>query len=286
MFGVGIVEMLVLLLLPVVAVVLVVALVSRGRADEIAPEVARGRRHQVLISLLAGVAALSAIPIGVVLAGLLGEAAVLPLLPSLVVAAACAVLWVGELTFPRDTGPVRSTVLHDRTMSTVLPRGWIVTCAVLAVTDVVVFAIGALTADGGGSYSWVDGNTSGSRSPYPGLTYVVPQAAALVVAGTLAWSVCRSATTRPTIASDLTGDMVLRRASAGRVMRWLAWGLAATGYGDLFILGVAVQHAPGWRAAGVAAVVVSLVLALTALMLLFVPVARVRRPTRPVGVAH
>src|SRR5436853_369751 len=72
----------------------------------------------------------------------------------------------------------------------------------------------------------------------------------LVVAAALTWLVCRSITTRPTIASDLEGDAVLRRAAAGRALRWLAWGLAATAAGDLLIAGGAVQQAPGWDPAG------------------------------------
>jgi hypothetical protein len=275
MSDIGILELAVLLLLPVLVVVGGYTLLTRAlRSEGVDAHVARGRRHQVLVSMLAVVAAIVAVPVAWVLGGLLGQGAVLPLVPSLVVAAACAVLWVGEVTFPRDSGPVRSTVLNDRTLATVLPRGWIVTCAVLAAVLLAVFIAGAVTADDGDQLRWADANTAGTHSPYPGLTYVVPQAVALLLATGLAWLVCRSVTTRPTIASDLAGDVVLRRASAGRVLRWLAWGLAATAYGDLFILGIAVQEVPGWHALGVVAVVVSLALGLIALALPFVPVAR------------
>ena len=273
MFGVGIVEIAVMLLLVLAAVAAVMyavlATLRRPVADE---QVARGRRHQVVTSLFAAVAAVAAIPVGAAAGGAFGQSNVLPLLPSVVIAVACAVLWVGEVTFPRAGGQVRSTVLNARTPATVVPRAWLLVCVALAILDVAVFVVGAATADDGHAFSWRDGAVSGSRSPYPGLDYVLPQTVALALAGGLAWLVIRSATTRPTIPTDLDGDLVLRRASAARVLRWTAFGLASTGAGDLLILGLAVQEAPGWRVVGIIAVVAAAVLAFVALALVLVPV--------------
>ena len=43
-------------------------------------------------------------PMGAALTPWLGQSTVLPVLPSLMVVAACAVLWLGEVTFPRPSG--------------------------------------------------------------------------------------------------------------------------------------------------------------------------------------
>ena len=84
------------------------------RAAVMDEQLARARRHQVGVSVLAGAAALVTMPLGAALTPWLGQSTVLPVLPSLMVVAACVVLWVGEVTFPRPTGLVRSTVLNPR----------------------------------------------------------------------------------------------------------------------------------------------------------------------------
>ena len=92
--------------------------------------------------------------------------------------------------------------------------------------------------------------------------------------GVLAWLVCRSTTTRPTIATDLHADAVLRRTSGGRVLRWLAWGLTATAAGDLLVGGSDLQGSPTGSSSslGVAAVVLGWVLVLALPVLPFAPV--------------
>ncbi len=226
-------------------------------------------------------------PLGAALTPWLGQSTVLPVLPSLMVVAACAVLWVGEVTFPRPTGLVRSTVLNPRGLSSVVPRGWLRLCVGLAALDLVLFVAGALTADGGHRVTFDNDGVTSTASPYPGLTYVLPQLGALVVAGLVAWGVCRSATTRPTIASDLEGDAVLRRASGGRVLRWLAWGLTATAAGNLLTGGASWQSAApsGQDWPGAVAVGLGVLMVLVAIALPFVPVARLSREPRPVGYA-
>src|SRR3954451_8391739 len=163
MFGLGIVEIVIVLLVlamllavPVALIVIVVLLV-RGRVVDADEQVARGRRHQVVVSVLAAMAAAAAVPLCLVLGDRLGESAVLPLVPSAVVVAACLALWVGELTFPRTAGPVRSTVLNDRSFETVVPTGWIRTCQVLAGVVVTVFVAGGGTGGGGGAFTWDGG---------------------------------------------------------------------------------------------------------------------------------
>ena len=280
MFDLGIVEIFVLLLLPVAAVLVAGYLIATARgAADLDQQVARARRHQIGTSVLAGGAALAIVPVG----NAVTQEAVLPVLPSVMVATACAVLWLGEVTFPRPSGVVRSTVLNPRGLGSVIPRGWLRLCGGLAALDLVLFLAGALTADDGRQIGFGPGNGDGVAGPYPGLSYVVPQFLALTIAALVAWGVCRSATTRPTIASDLEADAVLRRASGGRVLRWLAWGLLATAAGDLLTGGSAWQDAaPDSREwIGAVASVLGAVLAILTLALPLVPVARLnRRPDR------
>ena len=282
MFDIGIVEMGVFLLIPFLVLgVSAYLLATARRAAVMDEQLARARRHQVGISVLAAAVALATVPVGAALTPTLGQSTVLPLLPSLMVAAACAVLWVGEVTFPRPSGMVRSTVLNARGLESVLPRGWLRLCIGLAVFDLVLFALTAATADGGHAISWQEGAEVRVASPYPGLAYVVPQLVALTCAAVVAWMVCRAAVTRPTIASDLEGDAVLRRASGGRVLRWLAWGLVATAAGNLLTAGDSWQSvAPSaWDPVGAAAVVLGAALVVVAIVLPFVPVARLARRT-------
>jgi hypothetical protein len=194
---------------------------------------------------------------------------------------------VGEVTFPRPSGQVRSTVLNARGLANVLPRGWVRLCAGLAVLDLLVFGAGALTADGSTTIRFSDSDLTSSATPYPGVGYSGPQLVALAVATLVAWATCRAATTRPTIASDLEGDAVLRHASGGRVLRWLAWGLVATGAGDLLTGGSSWQSAApsGQDWPGAVAVALGAVLIVVAIVLPFVPVARLAREPRPEPVA-
>ncbi len=92
----------------------------------------------------------------------------LPVLPSLMVALACAVLWLGELTFPRPSGAVRTTVLNARAIGQCRPACVAPACVVLGALDLVLFA-GALTADDGPVPS-AEGNVVAWPVPTPGST--------------------------------------------------------------------------------------------------------------------
>jgi hypothetical protein len=282
--GLGVVELLVLfVVLPLVGFAVAAYLLGTARRAAVMDEqLTRARRHQVGISMLAGAAALATLPLASALSHWQGQSAVLPLLPSLMVAAACAVLWIGELTFPRPTGLVRSTVLNARGLDSVVPRGWLRLCLAMAVLDIVVFAAGALTAHGGDGLRFEGDWGSAQATPYPGTAYVLPQLLALASATLIAWGVCRAAANRATIASDLEGDAVLRRASGGRVLRWLAWGMLATAAIDLTTGGSAWLDIALDDVAWVGAVALWLgrVLIVAAIALPFVPVARLAREPR------
>ena len=144
MFGIGIVEMSVFVLVFVgAAVAVAVALAtSMRRIDGLDVEIASARRRQGAVTALSGAAALVAIPVGLVFSRY-GPSVMLPILPSLMVVSACAVLWVGEVTFARPSGPVRSTVLNPRSITNVVPRGWVRICLGLGVLVLVGFAVRA-----------------------------------------------------------------------------------------------------------------------------------------------
>lgn len=290
MFGVGIVEMFVLfVVLPLVGIAVAAYLLGTARRAAVMDEqLARARRHQVGVSVLAGAAALVTMPAGAALTPWLGQSTVLPVLPSLMVVAACAVLWLGEVTFPRPSGAVRSTVLNARSFESVVPSGWLRACLTLGALDLVLFAFGALTADDGRSLRWTEGDRARTASPYPGIDYVAPQLVALLVTGAIAWLACRAAMTRSTIATDLEGDAVLRRASGGRVLRWLCWGLVATAASDLLAAGSALSSAAAPESLGPIGATLSGLGALAVIAAIVIPVLPVPRLPRvshdnPVG---
>jgi hypothetical protein len=288
--GLGVVELLVLfVVLPLVGLVVAAHLLGTARRAAVMDEqLARARRHQVGISVLAGAVAIITLPIGSALTPWLGQNTVLPVLPSVMVVAACLVLWVGEVTFPRPSGPVRSTVLNARSFNSVVPSGWLRACIALGALDLLIFAFGALTADGGRSLRWTEGDRARTASPYPGIDYVAPQLVVLLVAGAIAWLVCRAAITRPTIATDLKGDAVLRRASGGRVLRWLCWGLVATAAGNLLAAGSALRSAAAPESLGPVGAAFSglgVLAVIAAIVIPFLPVPRLPRVSHhdPVG---
>ena len=86
MFGIGIVELGVLLLIPFLVLgVSAYLLATARRAAVMDEQLARARRHQVGISVLAAAVALATMPAGAALTPTLGQSTVLPLLPSLMV---------------------------------------------------------------------------------------------------------------------------------------------------------------------------------------------------------
>ena len=80
---------------------------------------------------------------------------------------------------------------------------------------------------------------------------------------------------------------MLAACQRGRVLRWLAWGLAATAAGNLLTGGASWQSAApsGQDWPGAVAVGLGVLMVLVAIALPFVPVARFSREPRPVGYA-
>ena len=289
MLGIGIVELFVLFgVLPLLGIAVGAYLLGTARRAAVMDEqLARARRHQVGVSVLAGAAALVTMPLGAALTPWLGQSTVLPVLPSLMVVAACAVLWVGEVTFPRPTGLVRSTVLNPRGLSSVIPRGWLRLCVGLAALDLVLFVAGALTADGGHQVTIENDGVTQHRVAVPrsDLRAASARRSRRRRVGCLGRvSLCYHPTDhrlRP------RGRRRVRRASGGRVLRWLAWGLTATAAGNLLTGGASWQSAApsGQDWPGAVAVGLGVLMVLVAIALPFVPVARLSREPRPVGYA-
>ncbi|WP_163544248.1 hypothetical protein [Occultella kanbiaonis] len=152
-------------------------------------------------------------------------------------------LWVGEVTWPRPEGSVRTAALVRRTTVDVSPRlPWVmllVWCGLLA-GSVVVFG---LIADGT-SFTVVydppraDGLVSSSAGPFPGWPYGVPiLAVALLLAG-VTQLVLRQVARRPAVAGVApAADLALRRTSAARLLRGAQLAVGATLAGVLVVAG-------------------------------------------------
>jgi hypothetical protein len=207
------------LLLGLVAAV-VVSLVRAPDAD-LAGTVAAARRHGTLSGVLAvvvGVAVLAAL----VAASLSGwrHGQLVAAAPLLAATVHAAVVGVGELTWPRPQGRVRTARLRQRDLREATPawlrRLALTAGAALAVACVVAVALSA--PDGRSiSRSWTAGSSSAS---FPGTYFALPVLAGLLLAAAATAVVLRLVVARPAVVgADPGTDAVLRRASSHRVLR-------------------------------------------------------------------
>ena len=292
----GLVLIVPLLLLVVVGLVVLVALAASARPDHtLTRELASARRHGVVTSAIAVAVMLVMLvltPTGVTVAGLTVVgldgarlAAVLPLAGS---AAALLVLLLGELTWPRPRGATRTALVHDRSVGLLLRGRWAtVAGAAVAVLVLTTLVAGLIAHDDGQSLHTevraTDGTVLEGRGagPFPGWEYGLPQLAVLGVALVLLAAVLRAATTRATVVTaDLDTDRLLRRSSAARAYRTLAFGALLTGGVDLVVAGQAARRVfEGWPdqvALGVLLLGVACVIG--ALVVALVPAPRLPRP--------
>jgi hypothetical protein len=153
-------------------------------------------------------------------------------------------LWMGEVTWPRPEGSVRTAALVRRTLADVAPRlPWtmLMVWSALLVLSVVAFG---LIADGT-SFTVVydppraDGLASSSAGPFPGWPYGVPiLGVALLLAGAT-HLVLRQIARRPAVTGVApAADLDLRRTSAARLLRGAQLAVGAT------LAGVLVVAAP------------------------------------------
>jgi hypothetical protein len=289
----GVFELLVLFLVPVVllAVVVGVVLVATARSEAtLTSEVACARRHAVTTSavsalLMLGAPLLLVLCFGVtVVTGLAGlpfltSARVLAVAPLVGVLAGLCALLVGELTWPRPTGTSRTALHQDRSLRTLLQGAWVRAAAATTVLTAAALVVGGLVADGSGQairHQRVDG--AETAGPFPGWVYAGPQLTVLLLCGLVAALTLRAVLRRSAVVTaDADTDGLLRRASVGRVCRALTAGALVTLGPDLFLGGAAAARAfddGGWHTVAVALMATAPFLVLAGLVVLVLPVPR------------
>jgi len=274
-------------LLATVVVLSPVAVLVRDARRTVAPttEAARTLRHAAMPAAVASVVLLigvALVVVWVVRVGFVGQGG----LPSGRVVAAAPLVGatafllvhaVGEVTYPRPTGDVRTADLTVRTVADVAPshlRRAVHTWAGLLGAALVV---GSVTASGPRHLDRVVEGWISRGAPYPGSWYGVPLAigAALVVVATHA--VLHLVAARTAVSGvDSTWDLALRRRTAARVLRGVQLSLALTLAGVLLMASQGLRMAswpppaledasvsPALMATGVSLVAVALAVAVT-----------------------
>jgi type IV secretory pathway TrbD component len=263
--------------------VLVTVLVRSGRGSRPvntpAATLVAARRHENVATAL-GLA--GGLAVAVVLIALAGNGArLVPGAPGLAAALAptagalvyLGLLAVGERTWPRPVGAVRTAVLRRRTVREVTGRrlALLVTTAAVLVVALAAFA---LTADETGravsklitAEQAAGGMVGGASGPYPGAPYALPILAALVpVLAATAWVLNLVARRPAVVGTEPDDDLLLRRTSARRVLAGAQFFVGATAFAVLVVGGMALGRA-GWSAAGWAAALLGLAAGIVSLV--------------------
>ncbi|MEE6273698.1 hypothetical protein [Georgenia wangjunii] len=262
---------------------LVAALVAAGRgarpADTPAATLVAARRHARVSAALALVGGLVVTLVLVSqgdgagplrLAGVPGLPAALgPLAGGLV---SLALLAVGERTWPRPVGSVRTASLRRRGVAELAARRGRLLAGTTA-TGLGCLLVLTLTADASGravpalitSDAAARGSLGGASGPYPGAPYALPLGGALVAVAVVAWAVLHLVARRPAVAGTREGDdLALRRTSA----RWVL-GVAQLASGGTVAVVVLVASAAllraGWHLGGWAGLALGLATGLVSL---------------------
>jgi hypothetical protein len=293
----GLVLVVPLLLLLAAGTVVLVVLAATRRPDAGLPsEVAAARRHGVVTSVLAVVfVLLSPAVLWPVLSQVVPGGFLLGVLPLLGAIGAQAVLLVGERTWPRPQGTMRTALVRPRSVGMFLRGGWARLTAGAVAALAVVIATGRYLGrnDNGHSIHTVDYAPDGAMtermaSPFPGWDYGLPQTVALLVLLALLALVLRAVTGRPAVVTaDAATDLLLRRASAARTYRVTSFAVLLTLAGDLFFAGTSMQriYTDGGDLAAKLAVLLALAAGIGALAVLLVPAPRLpREPAARPGV--
>ncbi len=221
------------------------------------PAATRAHRHTVWVTAWAwawtgGIGALVAAQLGATSAGndhvvnwpfVAGR--LVGLVPLLAGAGFLLVHVIGEVTWPRPTGPVRRAALVPRTVRDVTGWGLPAWCSGLAVLLVVVTVVGGATADSSGrtltrtGHEWQEvwGN------PYPGWYYGFLLLVAVAVLAALTVLVLRMLVRRATVPEiHRSDDLALRRVSARRVLVGVQLVTGTTLAGVLAVGGRTLVH--------------------------------------------
>lgn len=165
--------------------------------------------------------------------------------------------WIGERTWPRPAGEVRSASLAQRSLSSTSPAalrwmtlGWSAALTVVLVWCGLVGDGTLLTVTTGDGDDVVAASSSG---PFPGWPYAIPMLLALAATLLLTWSTLDNVRRRPAITTiPPDQDEGLRRGASGRVLRIAQLGTGLTLAGTLFFAGSAVRAAgQGWPTLGI-----------------------------------
>jgi hypothetical protein len=229
-----------LLALPIALVVLVALAATARPGRTLSAELATARRHGVVTSIVAVILQVAGLLLTPAFIETPALAAGFPLAGS---AAALLALLIGELTWPRPTGTVRTALVRERSTSSLLQGRWfavaVLSVAALAATLVVGGQLGR--SGSGDSIATVEYGPEGAvagraASPFPGWDYGAPQLAVLAVVLGLLTLVLRAATHRAAVVTaDPATDDLLRRASAARAFRTLIFGALVTTAADLIV---------------------------------------------------
>lgn len=191
---------------------------------------------------------------------------------------------LGEVTWPRPTGSVRTATLARRSVRDVTPRPAALLLSLAAGLLLVALVVGGVTAlpdgrsygrsmigDGGLTESW-------ASSPYPGRFYAVPLALA-AVAILLATLGCLVLIARRPAISDAssTWDLAMRQLSAQRMLRGTTLALSATAAPVYGVMALPFLREGPWPVAAL--------LVLCAVASIGVGAATVALPSRPLPAA-
>lgn len=191
---------------------------------------------------------------------------------------------LGEVTWPRPTGSVRTATLARRSVRDVTPRPAALMLALATGLLLVALVVGGLTAlsDGrsfGRSTTGDDGLTeSWASSPYPGWFYAAPLAlaAGAILLATLGCVILIAR--RPAISDASSAwDLAMRQLSAQRTLRGTTLALSATAAPVYGVMALPFLREGPWPVAAL--------LVLAAVASIGVGAATVALPSRPLPAA-
>lgn len=229
MFGIGILEVVLVLAVPVALLAgVAVASVSVAARDDLP----RSREWVTVVGIrVAG--ALVGLGAAVALAAALDGGRGVVLAPAVAGLGVLAGVALGETVVrPRRTTGPRSASLRPRTAWAYVPRPLGLTLLGVLVVHLATLALTTATADRGRSFSCRVGEFSASNGPYPGSSYSVPLLVVLAVVGVVAAVAARVVVQRPRgYAVDEAGDDILRRRSLTVIVAATGLAVAATHVG-------------------------------------------------------
>lgn len=240
--------------LPALLVCLILWVISQASSDDGGAPARAARRHELLVSglafLAATVAAIALIAQPVRWPGWApAPGAVQALTPFAVAAVFAMVRSAGELTWPRPRGAVRAAPLARRTPWSVggSRLRWVLGTA--AALTLVLVAAGFTANETGRQFSSApvnlpEGVLSSSSGPYPGWTYGVPMLLGLAATLAVTWVALSVITRRaPLHGLPAVHDAAVRRTSAGRLLAVVQLCLGGALGGVTIAAGSAVMSA-------------------------------------------